>query len=75
MKMSLSQHPPLSYHCVSLKERLQVRKANERKKEKKGKSLYRDFTNTLTKGSLTCYLLLGFREPICIDMFHLWENQ
>lgn len=77
--------PTFSHTIVCpLKKRLQVKKANKKKekkkerekeKEKERKPLYRHFTNTLTKESLTCYLLLEFREPICIDMFYLWENQ
>lgn len=66
MKMSLSQHPSLSNHCAPLKEKV----AGEEENEKKN-LLCRYFTNILTKESLTCYLLLGFRELICIEMFHL----
>lgn len=51
-----------------LKTRMQVRKANGKKKTTKNppkpKPPYRRLANTLTKENLTCYLLLGFKELV-----------
>lgn len=46
MKMSLSQHPPLSYYCVSLKEKV-AGKEGKWKERKKKENLYADILQTL----------------------------
>ena len=77
MKMSLSQYPPpLSYHCVSLKEKVADEEGKWKKKQKtkqnkkKNKNPIQIFYKHFNKTEFNL-LLLGFRELICIEMFYL----
>ena len=73
MKMSLSQYPPpLSYHCVSLKEKVadEEGKWKKKTKTKTKKTPIQIFYKHFNKTEFNL-LLLGFRELICIEMFYL----